>query len=132
QKIWITNAGFADVFTVFAKIDGKDFTAFIVEKDTPGLTIGAEEDKMGIKGSSTRPLFFEDCKIPVENLLGEKGRGHIIAFNILNIGRLKLCAAALGAAKKALQTTVEYAKNREQFQQPICNFGAIQYKIAEM
>lgn len=132
QKIWITNAGFADVFTVFAKVDGEQFTAFIVDRDTPGLSFGDEEHKMGIKGSSTRPLFFEDCKVPVENVLGEIGRGHIIAFNILNIGRLKLCAAALGAAKRALATTLNYAKNREQFKTPIAKFGAIQHKLAEM
>ncbi|HRO43756.1 MAG TPA: acyl-CoA dehydrogenase family protein, partial [Flavipsychrobacter sp.] len=132
QKIWITNAGFADVFTVFAKLDGDKFTAFIVEKGAPGLSLGEEEHKMGIKGSSTRQVFFEDCKIPVENLLGEIGRGHIIAFNILNIGRLKLCAAALGGAKRALATTINYAKNREQFKTSIANFGAVQHKLAEM
>lgn len=132
QKIWITNAGFADVFTVFAKIDGDKFSAFIVEKGTPGLSVGAEEHKMGIKGSSTRQVFFEDCYIPTENLLGEIGRGHIIAFNILNIGRLKLCAAALGGAKRALATTIAYAKNREQFKTSIANFGAVQHKLAEM
>ncbi len=132
QKIWITNAGFADIFTVFAKLDGDKFTAFIVEKGTPGLSLGEEEHKMGIKGSSTRQVFFEDCTIPVDNLLGSVGRGHIIAFNILNIGRLKLCAAALGGAKRALSTTIAYAKNREQFQTPIAEFGAIQHKLAEM
>ncbi len=132
QKIWITNAGFADVFTVFAKIDGKDFTAFIVEKGTPGLSLGAEEHKMGIKGSSTRQVFFENCEVPVENVLGEIGKGHIIAFNILNIGRLKLAAATQGAAKGALHVTINYAKTREQFKTPIANFGAIQHKIAEM
>lgn len=132
QKIWITNAGFADVFTVFAKLDGDKFTAFIVERGAPGLSLGEEEHKMGIKGSSTRQVFFEDCTIPVENLLGEIGRGHIIAFNILNIGRLKLCAAALGGAKRALNTSVVYAKNREQFQTPIASFGAIQQKLAQM
>jgi alkylation response protein AidB-like acyl-CoA dehydrogenase len=132
QKIWITNAGFADVFTVFAKIDGDKFSAFIVDKGTPGLSLGEEEHKMGIKGSSTRQVFFEDCKVPVENLLGEIGRGHIIAFNILNIGRLKLCAAALGGARRALGATITYAKNREQFKTSIANFGAIQHKLAEM
>ncbi len=132
QKIWITNAGFADVFTVFAKVDGDKFTAFIVDRNTPGLTIGEEEHKMGIKGSSTRPLFFEDCKVPAGQLLGEVGRGHIIAFNILNIGRLKLCAAALGGAKQALAGTIRYAKNREQFKTSIANFGAIQHKLGEM
>jgi len=132
QKIWITNAGFADVFTVFAKIDGKDFTAFIVDKGTPGLSLGAEEHKMGIKGSSTRQVFFENCSIPVENVLGEIGKGHIIAFNILNIGRLKLCAATQGAAKGAMGVVVKYAATREQFKTPIAQFGAIKYKIAEM
>ena len=132
QKIWITNAGFADVFTVFAKIDGDKFSAFIVDKGTPGLTYGAEEHKMGIKGSSTRQLFFENCIIPKENLLGEIGKGHIIAFNILNIGRLKLCAATSGASKLAFKTSVKYAKTREQFKIPIASFGAIQHKIAEM
>jgi alkylation response protein AidB-like acyl-CoA dehydrogenase len=132
QKIWITNAGFADIFTVFAKIDGKDFTAFIVEKGTPGLSLGAEEHKMGIKGSSTRQVFFENCAIPVENVLGEIGKGHVIAFNILNIGRLKLCAATQGGAKGALAISVNYAATREQFKTPIAQFGAIQHKIAEM
>lgn len=132
QKMWITNAGFADVFTVFAKIDGKDFTGFIVEKDAPGLSLGAEEDKMGIKGSSTRQVFFENCRIPVENLLGEKGKGHKIAFNILNIGRYKLGATALGGARQAFNMSVTYANERTQFNTPIANFGAIQYKIAEM
>lgn len=132
QKIWITNAGFADVFTVFAKIDGDKFSAFIVERGTEGLSFGEEEHKMGIKGSSTRQLFFENCKVPVENLLGEIGRGHIIAFNILNIGRLKLCAAALGGAKRALKTSIEYANTREQFKTPISHFGAIEHKLAEM
>ena len=132
QKMWITNAGFADVFTVFAKIDGKDFTGFIVEKGAPGLTLGAEEDKMGIKGSSTRQVFFENCRIPVENLLGEKGKGHKIAFNILNIGRYKLGATALGGARAAFNQSVTYANERTQFNVPIASFGAIQYKIAEM
>jgi alkylation response protein AidB-like acyl-CoA dehydrogenase len=132
QKIWITNAGFADVFTVFAKIDGDKFSAFIVERNTPGLSFGEEEHKMGIKGSSTRQLFFENCVIPKENLLGEIGKGHIIAFNILNIGRLKLCAAATGGARLALKTSVNYAKTREQFKAPIATFGAIQHKLAEM
>ncbi len=132
QKIWITNAGFADVFTVFAKIDGDKFSAFIVDRGTEGLSFGEEEHKMGIKGSSTRQLFFENCKVPVENLLGEIGRGHIIAFNILNIGRLKLCAAALGGAKRAMNTSLTYAATREQFKAPIAQFGAIQHKLAEM
>lgn len=132
QKCWITNGGFADVYTVFAKIDGKEFSAFIVERGTEGFTQGPEEHKMGIKGSSTVQLYFQDCKVPVENLLGERGKGHIIAFNILNVGRLKLCAAAIGGAKRALTLTVQYAKTREQFQQPIANFGAIKHKLAEM
>lgn len=132
QKIWITNSGFADVFTVFAKIDGDKFSAFIVERNTEGLSFGEEEHKMGIKGSSTRQVFFENCKVPVENLLGEIGRGHVIAFNILNIGRLKLCAAALGGAKRSLDTTIKYAQTREQFNKPIAAFGAVQHKLAEM
>lgn len=131
QKCWITNSGFADLFTVFAKINGQDFTAFLVEKDTPGMALGHEEDKMGIKGSSTRQIFFEECKIPVENLLGEQGKGHKIAFNILNIGRLKLCAAALGGAKKSATISIKYATERHQFNTAIANFGAIQYKLAE-
>lgn len=131
QKCWITNSGFAEVFTVFAKIDGDKFTAFIVEKDTPGMSLGAEEHKMGIKGSSTRQVFFQDARVPVENVLGEIGKGHLIAFNILNIGRLKLCAAALGAAKQSAGITVQYANSREQFKQPIANFGAIKFKLAE-
>lgn len=132
QKCWITNSGFADVFTVFAKIDGDKFTTFIVDKDTPGFTLGAEEHKMGIKGSSTRQIYFQDAKVPAGNVLGEIGKGHLIAFNILNIGRLKLCAAALGAAKKCITTSVQYATTREQFKQPIANFGAIKYKLGEM
>ncbi|RYZ61249.1 MAG: acyl-CoA dehydrogenase [Chitinophagaceae bacterium] len=132
QKVWITNGGFADVFTVFAKVDGDKFTAFIVERGFEGFSNGPEEDKMGIKGSSTVQLYFQDCKVPVENVLGEIGKGHKIAFNILNIGRLKLCAATIGGAKHATTTSVQYAKTREQFKTPIANFGAIQYKLAEM
>jgi len=132
QKCWITNGGFADVFTVFAKIDGDKFTAFILEKGMEGFTQGPEEHKMGIKGSSTVQLYFQDCKVPVENVLGEIGKGHIIAFNILNIGRLKLCAAVLGAGKMSLNATIEYAKTREQFKKPIAEFGAIQHKLSEM
>ncbi len=131
QKCWITNGGFADVYTVFAKIDGDKFSAFILERGMEGFTQGPEEHKMGIKGSSTVQLYFQDCKVPVENLLGEIGKGHIIAFNILNIGRLKLAAAAIGASKMALTTTVDYANTREQFKTPIANFGAIKYKLAE-
>jgi alkylation response protein AidB-like acyl-CoA dehydrogenase len=132
QKCWITNGGFADVYTVFAKVDGDKFTGFIVERGFEGFTQGPEEHKMGIKGSSTVQLYFQDCKVPVENVLGEIGKGHKIAFNILNIGRLKLCAATLGGAKKTTTTSVEYAITREQFKQPIANFGAIKHKIAEM
>jgi hypothetical protein len=132
QKCWITNGGFADVYTVFAKVDGDKFTAFIIERGMEGFTQGPEEHKMGIKGSSTVQLYFQDCKVPVENVLGEIGKGHIIAFNILNIGRLKLCAAALGGAKRAFNTSIVYANTREQFKQPISNFGAIKHKIAEM
>jgi len=132
QKVWITNGGFADVFTVFAKVDGDKFTAFIVERGTEGFTNGPEEDKMGIKGSSTVQLYFQDAKVPVENVLGEIGKGHKIAFNILNIGRLKLCAATVGGSKYSVDASIEYAKTREQFKQPIANFGAIKHKLAEM
>lgn len=132
QKCWITNGGFAQVYTVFAKVDGDKFTGFIVDRGTEGFTQGPEEHKMGIKGSSTVQLYFQDCKVPVENLLGEIGKGHKIAFNILNIGRLKLCAAAIGGARRSLSGTVEYARTREQFKQPISNFGAIKHKLAEM
>lgn len=132
QKCWITNGGFADVYTVFAKVDGDKFTGFIVERGFEGFTQGQEEHKMGIKGSSTVQLYFQDCKVPVENVLGEIGKGHIIAFNILNIGRLKLCAAALGGAKRATNTTIQYATTREQFKTAIANFGAIKHKLAEM
>jgi alkylation response protein AidB-like acyl-CoA dehydrogenase len=132
QKCWITNGGFADVYTVFAKIDGEKFSAFIIERGYEGFTQGPEEHKMGIKGSSTVQLYFQDCKVPAENLLGEAGKGHIIAFNILNIGRLKLCAAAIGGAKRATTTSIQYAVAREQFKTSISNFGAIKNKIAEM
>jgi alkylation response protein AidB-like acyl-CoA dehydrogenase len=132
QKCWITNGGFADVYTVFAKIDGDKFTGFIVERGFEGFTQGPEEHKMGIKGSSTVQLYFQDCKVPVENVLGEIGRGHVIAFNILNIGRLKLCAAALGGSKRAATTSIQYAITREQFKLPIAKFGAIKHKMAEM
>ncbi len=132
QKCWITNGGFADVYTVFAKIDGDKFSTFIVERGMEGFTQGPEEHKMGIKGSSTVQLYFQDCKVPVENLLGEIGKGHIIAFNILNIGRLKLAAAAIGGSKMSLSDTIVYAKTREQFKTAIANFGAIKYKLAEM
>src|SRR6187431_3735989 len=132
QKCWITNGGFADVYTVFAKVDSDKFSTFIVERGFEGFTQGQEEHKMGIKGSSTVQLYFQDCKVPVENLLGEIGKGHKIAFNILNIGRLKLAAAALGGSKRASTDSVQYAKTREQFKQPIANFGAIKHKLADM
>jgi len=132
QKCWITNGGFADIYTVFAKIDGDKFTAFIIERGMEGFTQGPEEHKMGIKGSSTVQLYFQDCKVPVENVLGEIGKGHLIAFNILNIGRLKLCAAALGGARRSADTAATYAKTREQFKISIAKFGAIRHKIAEM
>lgn len=132
QKMWITNAGFADVFVVFAKINGQHFTGFIVEKGTPGLSLGAEEDKLGIKGSSTRQVFLENVKIPVDNLLGEKGKGHLIAFNILNVGRYKLGIMSVGGCKSAISISTKYANERAQFKTPISSFGAIQYKLAEM
>jgi alkylation response protein AidB-like acyl-CoA dehydrogenase len=132
QKMWISNAGFADVFIVFAKIGGDKFTGFIVEAKTPGITLGAEEDKLGIKGSSTRQVFFENAKVPAENVLGQIGKGHLIAFNVLNIGRFKLGVMCVGGAKKVIDMAVQYANERMQFGQPIGNFGAIQYKLAEM
>jgi len=131
QKMWITNAGFADVFIVFAQVDGDKFTGFIVERGTEGLTFGAEEEKLGIKGSSTRQVFLENVTIPVDNLLGELGKGHLIAFNILNVGRYKLGAMCLGGNKKAIKSGVNYANERIQFKVPISSFGAIQYKIGE-
>lgn len=131
-KMWITNAGFADVFTVFAQVDGDKFTGFIVEKGTPGLTLGDEEVKMGIKGSSTRQVFFEDVRIPKANLLGEIGKGHKIAFNVLNIGRYKLCAMVMGGSKRSIDVATNYANERHQFGVPISSFGAIQHKLAEM
>lgn len=132
SKMWITNAHIADVFTVFAKIDGKKFSAFLVPGNTPGLTVGAEEPKMGIRGSSTCALTFEDCKIPKENLLGEEGRGHKIAFNILNMGRLRLGVAVIGGMKGILNTTTKYAKERKQFATPLSDFRIIQQKLADM
>ncbi|MBI3768145.1 MAG: acyl-CoA dehydrogenase family protein [Deltaproteobacteria bacterium] len=131
-KQFITNGGFADLFTVFAKVDGEKFTAFLVERATPGVSLGPEEHKLGIKGSSTCALILEDVFVPAENLLGELGLGHKIAFNILNIGRLKLGAAALGAARECLEFAVRYASDRKQFQTPLVEFGAIQRKIADM
>ncbi len=131
QKMWISNAGFADIFIVFAKVGGEQFTGFIVEKGTEGMTLGAEERKMGIKGSSTRQVFFDNAQVPAENMLGEKGKGHLIAFNVLNIGRFKLGALSMGGAKKSIGTAVKYANERHQFGKPIGSFGAIQYKLAE-
>ncbi len=132
QKMWITNAGKADFFTVFAKIGGEQFSAFLVERTYPGVNVGPEEKKMGIKGSSTAPVFLDNVSVPVENLLGEAGRGHIIAFNILNVGRLKLGAFALGGSKHVLQTSLAYAQNRKAFGTSIANFGVIRHKLAEM
>lgn len=131
QKMWISNAGFADVLIVFAQVDGDKFTGFIIDRHSEGVTLGAEEKKLGIKGSSTRQVFFENVKVPVENVLGEIGKGHQIAFNVLNIGRYKLCALCLGGAKENATTAIRYANERHQFKQPISNFGAIQYKLAE-
>ncbi len=131
QKMWITNAGFADIFTVFAQVDGDKFTGFVIERDWEGVSLGAEEKKLGIKGSSTRQVFFENVKVPVENLLGEIGKGHKIAFNILNVGRIKLAAGVLGAAKALSTSSITYANERKQFGKTIGNFGAIQYKLAE-
>ncbi|MFN3285850.1 MAG: acyl-CoA dehydrogenase family protein, partial [bacterium] len=132
QKQFITNAAFADVFTVYAKVDGEHFTAFIVDRDTEGLSLGDEEHKLGVKGSSTRSVFLENAKVPVENLLGEVGKGHRIAFNILNLGRFKIGAACLGAGKKALRHAVAYARERRQFGKPIAEFGLIRQKLARM
>lgn len=131
QKMWITNAGFADIFIVFAQINGEKFTCFLVERGTKGLTFGAEEEKLGIKGSSTRQVYFEEVKIPAENLLGEIGKGHKIAFNALNIGRFKLSAMASGGSKRSSSSAVAYANERKQFGVPIASFGAIKFKLAE-
>jgi len=132
QKMWITNAGFADVFTVFAKIDDDDnLSAFIVEKDFEGITLNAEEHKMGIKGSSTRQVFFNDCKVPVENLLSDRQNGFKIAVNILNIGRMKLGGGTVGASKEVISQAVHYANEREQFGRAISKYGAIKYKLAQ-
>jgi alkylation response protein AidB-like acyl-CoA dehydrogenase len=132
QKMWITNGGAADLFTIFAKIGGEKFTAFLVERKFPGVSSGAEEKKMGIKGSSTTAIYLDNVPVPVENLLGEIGRGHIIAFNILNIGRLKLGAFATGGAKEVLRVSLNYAKERKAFGKSIAEFGLIQHKLAEM
>ena len=132
QKMWITNGGAADLFTVFAKVGGESFTAFLVERNFPGVSSGAEEHKMGIKGSSTTAVYFDNVRVPVENVLGEVGRGHIIAFNILNLGRLKLGPGSIGAAKNVLAVSLKYAKERKAFGCEIADFGAIQHKLAEM
>ena len=132
SKQYITNAGFADVFIVYAKVDGVHFSAFIVERDTPGFSIGPEERKMGIKGSSTRPLFFEDAPVPASHLLGEAGKGHLIAFNTLNIGRFKLAAGCLGGMKEAIKLSSSYANTRKQFGKPISAFPLVGAKLADM
>jgi alkylation response protein AidB-like acyl-CoA dehydrogenase len=132
QKMWITNGGAADLYTVFAKVGGEKFTAFLVERSTPGVSAGAEEKKMGIKGSSTTPVFLDNVKVPAENVLGEVGRGHIIAFNILNLGRLKLGPFAVGGMKNVLSLSLKYTKERVAFGKPIAQFGMIQSKLAEM
>jgi len=132
EKMWITNAGFADLFTVFAKIDGEKFSAFLVERTFPGFSVGAEEHKMGIRGSSTCPIILNDCQVPVENLLGEIGRGHVIAFNILNVGRFKLGAMCVGGARVSIESAVAYAKQRKAFGKTISDFGLVREKIANM
>ena len=132
EKMWITNAGFADLFTVFAKIDGEKFSAFLVERTFPGFSVGAEEHKMGIRGSSTCPIILNDCKVPVENLLGDIGKGHVIAFNILNVGRFKLGAMCVGGARVSLESAVAYAKQRKAFGKTIGDFGLVREKIANM
>jgi len=132
EKMWITNAGFADLFTVFAKVNGEKFTAFLVEKSFPGFSIGAEEHKMGIRGSSTCPIILNDCKVPAENLLGEIGKGHVIAFNILNVGRFKLGAMCVGGARVALENSIAYAKQRKAFSKVIADFGLVREKLANM
>ena len=132
QKMWITNGGFADILITFAQVEGDKFTSFIIDTKSEGFTRGKEEDKMGIKGSSTRALFLDNVKVPVENVLGEIGKGHYIAFNVLNVGRFKLCAMTTGGAKKFLSIAVNYANERKQFGKTIANFGAIKYKLAEM
>ncbi len=131
QKMWISNAGFADLFTVFAQIDGEHFTAFLVDKGTEGMSLGEEERKLGIKGSSTRMVFFENVKVPKENILGEIGKGHLIAFNALNIGRYKLGISCLGGSKRVTTSSIQYANERIQFGKPIASFGAIQSKLAQ-
>src|ERR1039457_3348626 len=130
EKMWITNCGIAGLYTVFAKIDGEKFSAFLIERDTPGLTVGAEEHKLGIRGSSTCPLVLDGCKVPSGNLLGEVGKGHHIAFNVLNVGRFKLGVACIGGARHALAHMIRYSKERVAFGKPIAEFGLIQRKIS--
>ena len=132
EKMWITNAGFADLFIIFAKVDGEKFTAFIVERGFPGFSVGAEEHKMGIRGSSTCPLILNDCKVPVENVLGEIGKGHHIAFNVLNVGRFKLGAGCIGSARNCIESAIAYAKQRKAFGKVIADFGLIREKLANM
>src|ERR1700746_1978946 len=132
EKMWITNAGFADLFIVFAKVDGERFTAFIVERQFPGFSVGAEEHKMGIRGSSTCPLILNDCKVPVDNVLGEIGKGHHIAFNVLNVGRFKLGAGCVGSARTGIEGAIAYAKQRKAFGKVIADFGLIREKLANM
>jgi alkylation response protein AidB-like acyl-CoA dehydrogenase len=132
EKMWITNGGFADLFIVFAKVDGEAFTAFLVERAFPGVSSGKEEHKLGLHGSSTTPLILQDAKVPAENVLGEIGKGHKVAFNVLNYGRFKLAAMCSGGAKLAIGEAATYAASRKQFGQPIASFGAIKYKLAEM
>jgi alkylation response protein AidB-like acyl-CoA dehydrogenase len=132
QKMWITNGGFADVYTVFAKIDGEKFSSFIIERGFPGFSVGAEEKKMGLRGSSTVPIFFENCQVPKENLLHEIGRGHIVAFNILNVGRFTLGASCLGFSKSELESATRYSKERTAFGHPISDFGLVRAKLAEI
>jgi alkylation response protein AidB-like acyl-CoA dehydrogenase len=132
EKMWITNAGFADLFTVFAKVDGEKFTAFLVERTFPGFSIGAEEHKMGIRGSSTCPIILNDCQVPAENALGEIGKGHLIAFNILNVGRFKLGAMCVGGARNSLDNAIGYAKQRKAFNKVIADFGLVREKLANM
>jgi alkylation response protein AidB-like acyl-CoA dehydrogenase len=132
EKMWITNAGFADLFTVFAKVNGERFSAFLVERSFPGFSVGAEEHKMGIRGSSTCPIILNDCKVPVENLLGEIGKGHVIAFNILNVGRFKLGAMCVGGGRVSVENAIGYAKQRKAFNKVIADFGLVREKIANM
>jgi alkylation response protein AidB-like acyl-CoA dehydrogenase len=132
EKMWITNAGFADLFIIFAKVDGEKFTAFIVERNFPGFSVGTEEHKMGIRGSSTCPLILNDCKVPVENVLGEIGKGHHIAFNVLNVGRFKLGAGCIGGARTSIEEAIAYAKQRKAFGKVIADFGLVREKLANM